>query len=162
MIIFEQVPSTWVQWNNWDLKTQILDVLHFHPYFPPRVWFSSFSSEIKTNLENAKNRTNLWVMTHDFDKIHTEIIAFPLRFCWFSWFSNKNQIISGNHHFFGKKGWIWRIVGFSTFFHNLSGNETILGKIIENFVNYAHQSELNLLLSAEMKRILDFFIFFRK
>ena len=90
-------------------------------------------------------------MTHDFVIYFSEIIDFPLRFCWYSRFANKNQIYSGIDQFFDQKRVNSPIFGFSTFFQNLSGNEIILRKIIEKFVNYAHQSELNLVSSAKIK-----------
>ena len=125
--------------------------LSFSPHISHLNWHRSISPWNDCDSKSEKNRKNLWVMTHDFVIYFSEIIDFPLRFCWYSWFLGEIKILSGNQRFFGIKVWISRILGFSTFFQNLSGNDIILRKRIENFVNYAHQSKLNLVLSAEIK-----------
>ena len=155
----EQVANADAEWKNWDLRPQNRDIRQFPPSFSPSTLNCSFSGEINLNLENANNRTNLWVMTHDFEKSEAEIVAFPLRICWISWFANKNQNISGIHSFCHQKRENSLIFGISTLNQSVSGNETILGKLIENVLKYGRQSELNLISAAKMKRFFQCFKF---
>ena len=89
-------------------------------------WFWVKIGRIPSFFDNWKNRTNLWVMTHDFLNFLCEIIAFPLNFCWNPTFWSKNNFISGNQRYFQIISWISQNLGISTQFQNLSGNEIIL------------------------------------
>ena len=111
-------------------------------------WWNQRESEID------KNRTNLWVMTHDFRIFFAKIISFPLRICWKSWFSIEIQILSGNQQFFQLFGAFSHIFGFSGKFQNLSGNEFIFGIISEKKVNFDHEI---FKFSAEIWLFWDYF-----
>ena len=105
---------------------------HFPPWFwdfPDSVFFGLNLWNSLTFLKSVNNQQNLWVMTHDIWIYHTKLISFPLRFCWIWTFSSKNQIISGNQRFFGKKGWNSPKLENFTRFQILSGNEIKCGKM---------------------------------